>query len=92
MTKHEINDIVAELGIIEKVELNKEDITEDMKDKVYEKNGSYYLFNDNGLTEEDIKIGILASGARDIRLIKGMFALFMTIIVIVIFGLLLVMY
>lgn len=80
MRKLVINDLLSDLGIIKKDFISKKDITDENMEKVFKtQDGYYYTYDDNGLTDDDIKLVMMAKQAKDVKMIKNMVMFFVVL-------------
>lgn len=82
MNKIELKDSLADLGIIEKTFIKKEDITDENKDKIVSKDGYDYIYSDGELTESEIRLALLTEQTKNIRSIKGMVSFFVILLIV----------
>jgi len=86
-----INELLSDLDIIKKNFISKENITEENKENVFgSSDGYHYTYDDNGLTDDDIKLVIMAKQAKDVKMIKNMVMFFVILtcisLVLTLFG------
>ncbi|MHB8131566.1 MAG: hypothetical protein ACYDEX_21505 [Mobilitalea sp.] len=75
-----VNELLSDLGIIKKEFISKENITEENKENVFKSSdGFHYTYDNDGLTEDDIKLIIMAKQAMDVKKIKNMVIFFVVI-------------
>lgn len=82
MTKNELNSSLADLGIIEKIFLKNDEITDKNRVKIVNEGGYNYIYKDSELTEEEIKIAILVNQAKNVKSIKSMVLFFVILTII----------
>lgn len=86
-----INELLSDLGIFKKNFISKENITEENKEYVFRSpDGFHCTYDNDGLTDDDIKLIIMAKQAMDVKKIKNMIIFFVVItcisLVLVLFG------
>lgn len=84
MKKSELRDLLADLGVINKIYIGKEEITDENRSKIEETDGRYFIYEDD-MTLYEKKIALLAIQTNHLRTIKNIM-LFYFIISIIIVG------
>ena len=83
MTKTYISEMLSELGIIEKKVIKKANITDEIKSEVARDiDGNYCLYDNKGLSEDEIKLAILLKQVLFIKTIKNLVLFFVLFYII----------
>jgi hypothetical protein len=82
MTKTNLNILLSDAGVIDKNFIKTEELNDDIKMKIVKIDGYNYIFDDNGMTIEELKLALLAKQTNDTHSIKNMVTFFTVISVI----------
>ena len=79
MNKIELDDLLADTGVIKKDFVKVEDITNEIKDTITVMDGYNYIFDNEGMTNEELKLALLAKQTNYIKSIKSMVTFFVVL-------------